>query len=110
MNRDFYSNKVQPEFKTRPKTKVASRGEQINRATCLANSADTQFGMILIAARMTREITLERRRSEIDPYVSGVDGLLKLQEGKFNLDDYLLIPTQEWIQAYYANNLNQETF
>lgn len=87
-----------PVFQERPRTKVASRGTQIDRERVRKNMGGSQFHMILVAARVTRDIINTRRKTEIDPYVSGVDGLLAVESGEINRDDWLQVPDAEFLQ------------
>ena len=92
------------------KPKVPSRGGDFDRDVCRKNAGGGQHVMILVAARMAREILKERRKSEMDPFVTGIDGLLKLESGDFELEDYYIKPSPEWVRKYYDSRLNEGWF
>lgn len=97
------------EFKERPKHKILSRGTEVNRELVIEKSSSI-YEAIHVAARTTRRILVERRREELDPYVSGVDGLKAIENGEINPDDRLLEPTNEWRKEYYTQKLNEGWF
>lgn len=97
----------EPEFKPRPKTKISTRGGEFDRDICRELSGGSQFVMILIAAHMAREVLVARRKTEIDPYVTAIDGLLKLQEGGFDPENYVKTPSVEWVRDYYKSRINE---
>ena len=107
--REVYTAHKEPEFQPRTKDKVLSRGTGIDREAVIGQ-CNSIYEAIHLAARATRRILVERRRSELDPYVSNVDGLQAIEAGEINPDDRLLVPTDEWRQTYYAKKLNQGWF
>ena len=97
------------EFKERPKHKILSRGIEVDKELVIAKSASI-YEAIHVAARTTRRLLNERRREELDPYVTAVDGLKAIETGDVNPADRLLEPTAEWRKNYYAEKTNEGWF
>lgn len=101
----------QREFVARPKVKILSRATELNRESIRNNVGGNQFHMIHVAARMTRRIQADRRKDEIDPYVTHIDALKVLQDEPVEISDYLLtVPNDEWSRAYWGKKLNEGWF
>jgi DNA-directed RNA polymerase omega subunit len=66
---------------------VPSRVNEIDIEKSIKQANDNRFDLILVAARRTRELT---KKNE-DPYarITNIDGLLDLQEGRIDPNDYL---------------------
>lgn len=84
------------EFAERPKHKVLSRGTEVDRAKVIDRTDGNQFYAVMAAARATRNILQERRRSEIDPFVSGIDGLKAIESGEVDFRDLISVPDEEF--------------
>lgn len=99
------------EFQERPTAKVDSRGNTIDRATVMKNVGGQQAWMVHVAARMTRRMLADRRKTEIDPYVTPVDALLEIEKGPVNIEEYIMIPpSKEWVERWYASRANNVTW
>lgn len=67
--------------------------KKIDRATvvdiekCIEKSGHNRFEVILAATHRTRE--LKARAKENDSFVTVVDSLLEIQDGKLNVTEYL---------------------
>jgi DNA-directed RNA polymerase omega subunit len=66
--------------------KIASRATQVDVHKCIKNTG-SQFDLVLVAAQRTREL---RKQADYNAYVSPIDALLEIEEGKVDADDYLL--------------------
>ena len=100
---------TEPTFIPRPKVKVLSRGTEIDRMQVIEEAGGI-YDAIHLAARATRRILMERRKTEMDPYVTNVDGLKTIEAGEIDPRDRLLKPTTEWLQDYYAKKANEGWF
>jgi DNA-directed RNA polymerase subunit K/omega len=63
-----------------------SRGDQINLEKCVIN-AGNRYDLIIAASQRLRE--LKRRAQETGAYVTAVDALLELQQGRVDVPQYL---------------------
>ena len=63
-----------------------SRGTQIDLERCVG-LADSRYDMVIAVSQRLRE--LKRRARETGAYVTAVDALLEMQEGKINMLQYM---------------------
>jgi len=63
-----------------------SRGSQINLEQCVA-AAGTRYDLVIAASQRLRE--LKRQARETGAYVTPVDALLEMQQGRINMPQYL---------------------
>ena len=68
------------------KAKADSRSPQLDTELCVAN-AGNRYDMIIAVSQRLRE--LKRRGRETGEYVTAVDALLEMQQGKINMLQYL---------------------
>ena len=69
------------------KTLVDSRSTQIDLEKCVDLAGGSRYDMIIAVSNRLRE--LKRRARETGAYVTPVDALLEMQEGKINMRQYL---------------------
>jgi len=69
------------------KTLVDSRSTQIDREKCVELAGGSRYDMIIAVSQRLRE--LKRRARETGAYVTPVDALLEMQEGRINMRQYL---------------------
>ena len=69
------------------KTLVDSRSTQIDLEKCVEMAGGSRYDMIIAVSNRLRE--LKRRARETGAYVTPVDALLEMQEGKINMRQYL---------------------
>jgi hypothetical protein len=70
------------------KTRIASRGPEIDTEVCVRQAGGGRYDLILIAAQRLRELK-RIHREDAARYVTCVDSLLEVQNGQVNLEDYL---------------------
>ena len=63
-----------------------SRGTQIDLEQCVS-LADSRYDMVIAVSQRLRE--LKRRAKETGAYVTAVDALLEMQEGKIDMIRYM---------------------
>jgi len=63
-----------------------SRGSQIDLEQCVA-AAGTRYDLVIAASQRLRE--LKRQARETGAYVTPVDALLEMQQGRINMPQYL---------------------
>jgi DNA-directed RNA polymerase subunit K/omega len=63
-----------------------SRGSQIDLEQCVTN-AGTRYDLVIAASQRLRE--LKRQARETGAYVTPVDALLEMQQGRINMPQYL---------------------
>jgi len=63
-----------------------SRGTQIDLERCVS-LADSRYDMVIAVSQRLRE--LKRRARETGVYVTAVDALLEMQEGKIDMIRYM---------------------
>jgi DNA-directed RNA polymerase subunit K/omega len=63
-----------------------SRGSQINLEQCV-EAAGTRYDLVIAASQRLRE--LKRQARETGAYVTPVDALLEMQQGRINMPQYL---------------------
>jgi len=66
---------------------VDSRSTQIDLEKCVELAGGSRYDMIIAVSQRLRE--LKRRARETGAYVTPVDALLEMQEGKINMRQYL---------------------
>ena len=69
------------------KALVDSRSTQIDLEKCVDLAGGSRYDMIIAVSNRLRE--LKRRARETGAYVTPVDALLEMQEGKINMRQYL---------------------
>jgi hypothetical protein len=69
------------------KALVDSRSTQIDLEKCVELAGGSRYDMIIAVSNRLRE--LKRRARETGAYVTPVDALLEMQEGKINMRQYL---------------------
>jgi len=70
------------------KSRIASRGPQIDMEKCVQQAGGGRYDMVLIGAQRLRELK-RQHRTNTDRYVTCVDALMEVQAGQVNLADYL---------------------
>lgn len=70
------------------KTKISSRGPNIDTESCVRQAGGGRYDLILIAAQRLRELK-RQHREDVNRYVTCVDALLEVQSGQVDLSDYL---------------------
>lgn len=70
------------------KSKIASRGPNIDTEECVRQAGGGRYDLILIAAQRLRELK-RVHREDTTRYVTPVDALMEVQAGQVNLEDYL---------------------
>ena len=68
------------------KKKTDSRGPQIDTELCVKNAGSNRFDTVILASERLRE--LRRQNQHSDKYITAVDALLDLQEGKIDPVEY----------------------
>ena len=63
-----------------------SRGSQIDLEQCV-EAAGTRYDLVIAASQRLRE--LKRQARETGAYVTPVDALLEMQQGRINMPQYL---------------------
>ena len=66
---------------------VDSRSTQIDLEKCVEMAGGSRYDMIIAVSQRLRE--LKRRARETGAYVTPVDALLEMQEGKINMLQYM---------------------
>jgi hypothetical protein len=66
---------------------VDSRSTQIDLEKCVELAGGSRYDMIIAVSQRLRE--LKRRARETGAYVTPVDALLEMQEGKINMLQYM---------------------
>jgi len=66
---------------------VDSRSTQIDLEKCVELAGGSRYDMIIAVSQRLRE--LKRRARETGAYVTPVDALLEMQEGRINMRQYL---------------------
>ena len=69
------------------KALVDSRSTQIDLEKCVEMAGGSRYDMIIAVSQRLRE--LKRRARETGAYVTPVDALLEMQEGKINMLQYM---------------------
>lgn len=69
------------------KKKTDSRGPQIDTEQCIKNAGGNRFDHVIIASEKLRE--LRRQNQHSGKYITAVDALLEVQEGKVDPLEYL---------------------
>lgn len=69
------------------KKKVDSRNLQLNIEKCVQQVGNYRFDLVLIAAERLRELRKQNRHS--DRYITPIDALLDVQEGRIDPVEYL---------------------
>jgi hypothetical protein len=69
------------------KALVDSRSTQIDLEKCVELAGGSRYDMIIAVSQRLRE--LKRRARETGAYVTPVDALLEMQEGKINMLQYM---------------------
>jgi len=69
------------------KTIALSRGTQIDLEQCVDLAGGSRYDMVIAVSNRLRE--LKRRARETGAYVTAVDALLEMQQGKINMRQYL---------------------
>ena len=64
-----------------------SRGTQIDLEQCVDLAGGSRYDMVIAVSNRLRE--LKRRARETGAYVTAVDALLEMQQGKINMRQYL---------------------
>lgn len=73
------------------KSRVLSRGPQINTEKCVELSGTGRFDMVLAAAARAREIRRQHKSSDKYEHTHAVvTALLDIQEGRINTADYFI--------------------
>jgi hypothetical protein len=70
------------------KSRIDSRGPEIDMEQCVRHAGGGRYDMVLIAAQRLRELK-RIHRENANRYVTCVDALLEVQTGQVNLADYL---------------------
>jgi DNA-directed RNA polymerase subunit K/omega len=72
------------------KSRIASRGPQIDTELCVANSGDGRFAMIIAASARAREIRRHNKESNKFEHIHPiVTALLEIQDGTLNTQEYI---------------------
>jgi len=66
---------------------VESRSLEINLEKCVENAGGSRYDMVIAASQRLRE--LKRQARETGAYVTPVDALLEMQQGRINMPQYL---------------------
>ena len=66
---------------------VDSRSPQIDLEKCVANAGGSRYDMIIALSQRLRE--LKRRARETGEYVTPVEALLEMQQGKVDMLHYM---------------------
>jgi hypothetical protein len=66
---------------------VDSRSTQIDLEKCVELAGGSRYDMIIAVSQRLRE--LKRRARETGAYVTPIDALLEMQEGKINMLQYM---------------------
>jgi DNA-directed RNA polymerase subunit K/omega len=66
---------------------VDSRSTQIDLEKCVGLAGGSRYDMVIAVSNRLRE--LKRRARETGAYVTPVDALLEMQEGKINMLQYM---------------------
>ena len=69
------------------KRRVDSRGPLVDTELCTRNVGNARFDLVLIASERLRE--LRRQHKDSGKYITPVEALLEIQEGKINAEEYL---------------------
>ena len=69
------------------KALVDSRSTQIDLEKCVELAGGSRYDMIIAVSNRLRE--LKRRARETGAYVTPIDALLEMQEGRINMRQYL---------------------
>lgn len=69
------------------KTLVDSRSTQIDLEKCVELAGGSRYDMIIAVSQRLRE--LKRRARETGAYVTPIDALLEMQEGKIDIIRYM---------------------
>jgi DNA-directed RNA polymerase subunit K/omega len=69
------------------KPRIDSRTAIIDTEECVHRAGGGRYDLILIAAQRLRE--LKRQHREDNKYITCIDALKEIQEGRVNLADYL---------------------
>jgi hypothetical protein len=69
------------------KTLVDSRSTQIDLEKCVELAGGSRYDMIIAVSQRLRE--LKRRARETGAYVTPIDALLEMQEGKIDMIRYM---------------------
>jgi len=70
------------------KSRIASRGPEIDMEQCVRQAGGGRYDMVLIGAQRLRELKRVHRENTAR-YVTCVDALMEVQSGQVNLADYL---------------------
>ena len=70
------------------KSRIASRGPEIDMEQCVRQAGGGRYDMVLIGAQRLRELK-RVHREDTTRYVTCVDALMEVQSGQVNLADYL---------------------
>jgi hypothetical protein len=70
------------------KSRILSRGPEIDMEQCVRQSGGGRYDMVLIGAQRLRELK-RVHREDVNRYVTCVDALKEIQAGQVNLEDYL---------------------
>jgi DNA-directed RNA polymerase omega subunit len=67
------------------KSKILSRGTEIDTEQCVSQVGGNRFELVLIAAIRSRELSRQHKRSESKEHIySNVIALLEIQNGKID--------------------------
>lgn len=69
------------------KALVDSRSTQIDLEKCVEQAGGSRYNMIIAVSNRLRE--LKRRARETGVYVTPIDALLEMQEGRIDMRQYL---------------------
>ena len=69
------------------KPRTLSRGPQIDTELCTRQVGDGRFNLVIVASERLRE--LRRQNKDSGKYITPVDALLDVQEGKIDANEYL---------------------
>jgi DNA-directed RNA polymerase subunit K/omega len=69
------------------KVLVDSRTSQMNLEECVEHAGNNRYDLVLIASQRLRE--LRRQHKESGRYISCIDALQDIQDGKVNAREYL---------------------
>jgi DNA-directed RNA polymerase subunit K/omega len=77
-------NEVQ-KYVMRPR--IDSRGPLVDTELCTKQVGNARFNLVLIASERLRE--MRRQHKDSGKYITPVEALLEIQEGKIDADEYL---------------------
>ena len=69
------------------KPRIASRGPLVDTELCTKQVGNARFNLVLIASERLRE--MRKQHKDSGKYITPVEALLEIQEGKINAEEYL---------------------